>query len=166
MRADTAALGRARGRFSQKEPGSPSNVSLRAKTWQPTVQLTAFLPEFRDHTSDCGGHDEEILSCNIEEAWTNLKLDFEGFDFKNTPLPQTDAYLSWLKKQLVQGYPVAWMIMWSGQSYPMLVIHATIESAIAHACAPTCRSPHPPSLLSLSDTKLRPQASRGNVWTR
>ena len=24
------------------------------------------------------GHDEEILSCNIAEAWTNLKLDFEA----------------------------------------------------------------------------------------
>ena len=22
----------------------------------------------RDHTEDCGGHDEEILSCNIDEA--------------------------------------------------------------------------------------------------
>merc|ERR550537_1288598 len=29
--------------------------------------------QFRDHTSDCGGHDNEILSCNIDEAWTNLK---------------------------------------------------------------------------------------------
>ena len=80
--------------------------------------------QFRDHTSDCGGHDEEILSCNIEEAWTNLKLDFEGFDYKNTPLPQTDAYFSWLKKQLVQGYAVAWMIMWSGQSYPIYGLKA------------------------------------------
>jgi len=73
----------------------------------------------RDHTSPCGGHDEEILSCNIAEAWTNLKLDFEAFDYKNTPLPQTDAYFAWLKRQLVAGHVVAWMIMWSGERYPI-----------------------------------------------
>ena len=50
---------------------------------------------------------------------TNLKIDFEGFNFKDTPLPQTKAYFSWLKKQLVSGYAVAWMIMWSGQNYPI-----------------------------------------------
>ena len=75
--------------------------------------------QIRDHTSPCGGHDEEILSCNIAEAWTNLKLDFEAFDYKSTPLPQTDAYFKWLKKQLASGYVVAWMIMWSGQRYPI-----------------------------------------------
>ena len=32
----------------------------------------------RDHTEGCGGHDEEILSCNIDEAWTNLKIDYNG----------------------------------------------------------------------------------------
>jgi len=75
--------------------------------------------QVRDHTSPCGGHDEEILSCNIAEALTNLKIDFEAFDFANTPTPQTDAYAKWIKKQLVSGYAVAWMIMWSGQSYPI-----------------------------------------------
>lgn len=73
----------------------------------------------RDHTSPCGGHDEEILSCNIAEAWTNLKLDFDAFDYKGSPLPQTDAYFAWLKKQLAAGHVVAWMIMWSGQRYPI-----------------------------------------------
>ena len=75
--------------------------------------------EVRDHTSPCGGNDNEILSCNIDEAWTNLKLDYEGFDDINTPTPQTDAYLSWLKKQLIDGNAVAWMILWSGQQYPI-----------------------------------------------
>ena len=75
--------------------------------------------QVRDHTSPCGGHDEEILSCNIAEALTNLKIDFEAFDFANTPIPQTDSYAKWLKKQLVSGYAVAWMIMWSGQNYPI-----------------------------------------------
>ena len=35
--------------------------------------------QVRDHTSPGGGHDNEILSTNIEEALTNLKIDFEGF---------------------------------------------------------------------------------------
>lgn len=75
--------------------------------------------QFRDHTTNCGGHDSELLSCNIEEAWTNLKLDFDAFDYKSTPLPQTNAYFNWLKKQLSAGHVVAWMIMWSGQKYPI-----------------------------------------------
>jgi len=75
--------------------------------------------QVRDATSTCGGHDEEILSCNIKEAWTNLKIDFEEFDYTNTPLPQTTSFLGWLKKQLVAGNVVAWMIMWSGQEYPI-----------------------------------------------
>lgn len=75
--------------------------------------------QVRDHTSPCGGHDNEILSCNIDEALTNLKIDYEGFDYEKTPLPQTDAYFSWLKKQLASGYAVAWMILWSGQQYPI-----------------------------------------------
>lgn len=71
----------------------------------------------RDHTVACGGHDEEILSCNIAEAWTNLKIDFEAFDYKSSPLPQTSAYFTWLKKQLSDGHVVAWMLMWNGQKY-------------------------------------------------
>jgi hypothetical protein len=73
----------------------------------------------RDSTSPCGGNDNEILSCNIEEAWTNLKLDYNAFDNVNTPTPQIEAYKSWLKAQLASGYAVAWMILWSGQSYPI-----------------------------------------------
>jgi len=75
--------------------------------------------QVRDHTSAGGGHDEEILSTNIEEAYTNLKISFEGFDFVNEPVPQQAAYAKWLKKQLVAGYPVTWMIMWNGQTYPI-----------------------------------------------
>ncbi|CAK0894432.1 unnamed protein product, partial [Prorocentrum cordatum] len=75
--------------------------------------------QVRDHTSPGGGHDNEILSTNIEEAFKKLKISFEGFDYVNEPLPQQDAYARWLKKQLVAGYAVAWMIMWSGQSYPI-----------------------------------------------
>ena len=62
----------------------------------------------RDHTVACGGHDKEILSCNIAEAWTNLKIEYDAFDYKRTPLPQTQAYFSWLKPHLAAGHVVAW----------------------------------------------------------
>jgi len=90
-------------------------------TQRATLAKGAWISQqqVRNHTSPCGGHDNEILSCNIEEALTNLKIDFEGFDYKNTPLPQTQAYYKWLKGQLAAGNAVAWMIMWSGQSYPI-----------------------------------------------
>ena len=80
--------------------------------------------QVRDHTSPGGGHDNEILSTNIVEAYNNLKLDFEAFDYKNTPRPQQKAYASWLKKQLIAGNSVAWMIMWSGQQYPIYGLKA------------------------------------------
>lgn len=74
--------------------------------------------QVRDHTSPGGGHDNEILSTNIEEAFKNLKISFEAFDY-NQPRPQQAAYGKWLKKQLAAGYPVTWMIMWSGERFPI-----------------------------------------------
>merc|ERR1712072_43871 len=90
-------------------------------TQRATLAKGAWISQkqVRAHTSPCGGHDNEILSCNIEEALKNLKIDFDGFDYKNTPLPQTQAYYKWLKAHLAAGNAVAWMIMWSGQSYPI-----------------------------------------------
>jgi len=77
----------------------------------------------RDHTSPSPGcpssHDNEILTPNIEEALSRLKLKVEGFDYKNLPTPQTDAFFSFVKKQLVAGHPVVWYIMWNGQTYPI-----------------------------------------------
>lgn len=90
----------------------------------------------RDHTSPGGGNDEEILSTNIDEALSNLKIDGKGFDFKNTPIPQQSSYFAWLKQQLVAGRTVVWMIMWSGQRYPAYNIklpygvHGHIEPVI------------------------------------
>jgi hypothetical protein len=75
--------------------------------------------QVRDHTRNCGGHDSEILSCNIDEAWTNLKIDYEAFAYGSEPIPQTEAFAVWLKKQLSEGHVVAWMIMWNGQNYPI-----------------------------------------------
>jgi len=90
-------------------------------TQRATLAKGAWISQqqVRDHTSPCGGHDNEILSCNIEEALKNLKIDFDAFDYENTPLPQSKAYNKWLKAHLVAGNAVAWMIMWSGQRYPI-----------------------------------------------
>lgn len=75
--------------------------------------------QVRDHTSPGGGNDNEILSTNIDEAFKNLKIEAEGFDYGHQPTPQNEAYYKWLKKQLVAGHPVTWMIMWNGQNYPI-----------------------------------------------
>ena len=75
--------------------------------------------QVRDHTEACGGHDEEILSCNIATAWKHLKMDFEGFDYKAEPVPQTKSYFKWLKAHLAAGHVVAWMLMWNHQKYPI-----------------------------------------------
>lgn len=77
------------------------------------------VQQVRDHTSPGGGHDNEILSTNIDEALRNLKISADGFDYSNEPLPQLPAYFKWLKKHLAQGNPVSWMILWKGHTYPI-----------------------------------------------
>jgi len=96
--------------------------------------------QVRDHTSPSPGapssHDNEILSPNIDEALTNLKLKAEHFDYRHETTPQQNAYFKWLKGQLVQNRTVVWMIMWSGSSYPaynMVLpegVHGHIEPVI------------------------------------
>ncbi|CAJ1328223.1 unnamed protein product, partial [Effrenium voratum] len=75
--------------------------------------------QVRNHTVPGGGHDEEILATNIDVAFKNLKIKAEGFDYKNTPTPQVDAYRRWIKKQLVNGHALVWMIMLNGAHYPV-----------------------------------------------
>lgn len=48
-----------------------------------------------------------------------LKLKNEGFDYKNLPTPQQDAYRQWIKKQLVAGNGIVWLIMQPGERYPV-----------------------------------------------
>lgn len=74
--------------------------------------------QVRNHTVAGGGHDEEILETNIDLALKNLKLKAEGFDYKNLPSPQADAYRKWIKKQLAAGNAIAWMIMLGSASRP------------------------------------------------
>eukprot|EP01062_Namystynia_karyoxenos_P082077 TRINITY_DN916_c0_g1_i4.p1 TRINITY_DN916_c0_g1~~TRINITY_DN916_c0_g1_i4.p1 ORF type:complete len:367 (+),score=124.32 TRINITY_DN916_c0_g1_i4:83-1102(+) len=88
------------------------NVALMKGVWVSQQQV-------RNHTVPGGGHDEEILATNIEPALTNLKFKFEGFDYKHLPTPQADAYRQWIKKQLVAGHGIAWMIMLKGGKYPV-----------------------------------------------
>jgi len=75
--------------------------------------------QVRDHTKPGGGHDNEILDTNIEQAWMNLKLKFEGFDFHHEPVPQIDSVRTFLKKQLAAGHVVVMMIQKSGHSFPI-----------------------------------------------
>jgi len=75
--------------------------------------------QVRNHTVPGGGHDEEILATNIDLALKNLKIKAEGFDYKHNPTPQVDSYRKWIKKQLVAGNTMVWMIMLSGGQYPV-----------------------------------------------
>lgn len=63
-----------------------------------------------------GGYDYpggglEIYFANIVPALENLKLTHEDWDYENEPQPQYKNYFKWLKKQLVAGHPVVWMIL-------------------------------------------------------
>ena len=73
----------------------------------------------RDNAAPGGGHDSEILATNVEDALRKLKFDFEAFDYKTLPTPQADAYRKWLKRMLVAGHGVFWMIMLEGGHYPV-----------------------------------------------
>ncbi|CAK9081843.1 unnamed protein product [Durusdinium trenchii] len=75
--------------------------------------------QVRNHTVAGGGHDEEVLATNIDTAFKNLKIAAEGFDYKNLPVPQVDLYRKWIKKQLVNGHALVWMIMLDGAHYPV-----------------------------------------------
>lgn len=112
-------------RISESQPGFQwDDAGGYCGSWaiqRATLTKGAYISQqqVRDHTVPGGGHDNEILSTNIDEAYKNLKIDAEGFDYNNHPVPQQSAYFKWLKKQLVAGHPVTWMIMWNGQTYPI-----------------------------------------------
>lgn len=91
---------------------SIQQIALGQGVWLSQQQV-------RNHTVPGGGHDEEILETNIELALTNLHLKFEGFQYKTLPTPQADSYRSFIKKHLLQGHGVVWMIMLEGGQYPV-----------------------------------------------
>ena len=106
--------------------------------------------QVRDHTVPGGGHDEEILFTNIDTAFKNLMLEAEGFDFEDEALPQQVAYAKWLKKQLVAGFPVVWMIMWNAQTYPIYKLtppagmygHVEVPASLCRTQTPICTHTH------------------------
>lgn len=57
------------------------------------------------------GGGEEIYFENIVPALETLKLTHEDWDYQGEPQPQYKNYFKWLKKQLVAGHPVTWMIL-------------------------------------------------------
>lgn len=91
-----------------------------------TIALThgAYISQdvVRKSTGPGGGHGDakwgyEILHTNIDEALTNLKLDYEGFDWQNSTQPQNIAYKKWLKYHLVNGAPVVWFVYCKGDGH-------------------------------------------------
>jgi hypothetical protein len=88
------------------------NVAMGKGIWLSQQQV-------RDHASPGGGHDNEILATNVDQTLTNLKLTWEQFQYKQLPIPQANAYRTWLKKMLVEGNSVFWMIMLQNGHYPV-----------------------------------------------
>jgi len=74
--------------------------------------------QVRDHAQYGGGHDEEILDTNIDGALKKLKIKGVGFQYNVLPTPQSEEYLHFIKKSLLAGNPVIWMVMFGGDSYP------------------------------------------------
>ena len=58
--------------------------------------------------------DLQVGTLNINQTATNLKLDFDEWDYMGAPKPQSTAYKAWMKKHLVQGHPVIWFVMCKG----------------------------------------------------
>lgn len=85
----------------------------------------------RRSTSDGGGHGNpiqgyEILHTNIEEAITTLGFNYIAFNYTQYESPQSAIYLSWLKQQLLNGYPVVWFIMCQGiRGTPLMMCNHT-----------------------------------------
>lgn len=74
--------------------------------------------QVRDHAKPGGGHDEEILNTNIDGAFEKLHIKHENFEFNVLPVPQAAAYLQFMKKHLIAGSPLIWMVMFDGSSSP------------------------------------------------
>jgi hypothetical protein len=77
--------------------------------------------QVRDHTVPGGGNDNEILETNIDLAFANLKIMAEGFDYKHQPVPQFDAYMKFIKRNLAAGHPIVWMILLYNGHFPVYV---------------------------------------------
>jgi hypothetical protein len=60
---------------------------------------------------DVPGGGLEIYYRNIVPAFRTLKLTHEDWDYQGEPQPQYKNYFKWLKRQLVAGHPVTWMIL-------------------------------------------------------
>lgn len=78
--------------------------------------------QVRDHTVPGGGNDNEILETNIDLAFANLKILADGFDYKNQPVPQFDAYMTFIKQNLAAGHPIVWMILLYNGHFPVYVL--------------------------------------------
>jgi len=74
--------------------------------------------QVRDHAQPGGGHDEEILNTNIDGAFDKLHIKHDNFEFNVLPVPQADAYLKFMKKHIIAGNPLIWMVMFDGSSSP------------------------------------------------
>jgi len=58
----------------------------------------------------------EVLPSNVQETVTNLKLVGEEWDYSQSK-PQAQAFKSFIKRNLVKGYPIVWFPLCKGDSH-------------------------------------------------
>eukprot|EP01063_Lacrimia_lanifica_P034686 TRINITY_DN6473_c0_g1_i1.p1 TRINITY_DN6473_c0_g1~~TRINITY_DN6473_c0_g1_i1.p1 ORF type:complete len:327 (+),score=45.49 TRINITY_DN6473_c0_g1_i1:219-1199(+) len=136
MREGTAGRGRASGRCWRRGRGCPSSRcgttrrpagGTTMRSCRATLKRSVLLKRLRQRLLASSPRVAIQLAPFVSalthdcpaQAYKNLHIDYNAFDYKNTPVPQSKAYNAWLKKQLAAGYPVVWMILWSLQSYPI-----------------------------------------------
>jgi hypothetical protein len=88
---------------------SVQSIALGFGVWVSQDLVRKAAPPGGGHGDPADGY--EILHTNIEAALENLRLVNTAFPWQTAPLPQSNAYLLWLKQQLRAGSPVVWFIM-------------------------------------------------------
>jgi len=82
---------------------------------QDVIRKQAPVADPPGHGNPTEGY--EILHSNVEGALQNLHFDYTSWDWENEPKPQGQAYLSWLKKQLVEGSGVVQFVLCKGDGH-------------------------------------------------
>jgi hypothetical protein len=65
------------------------------------------------HPGPDKGEGCEVGALNLGPTVANLKLDYDLWDYNSTK-PQAPRYKAWMKKHLVQGHAIVWLVMCKG----------------------------------------------------
>jgi hypothetical protein len=94
---------------------SIQSIALTYGAWISQDLIRKVAPEAEGHGNPIEGY--EILHSNIETALTNLHFTFHSWDWMNTPEPQGNAYLQWMKQELLQNHSIVQFILCKGDAH-------------------------------------------------